>query len=89
MLIIDSDKLCSLVHFQVLYFDTSYENNLSLDTNIENKCEKVVLILHYSDIECCIFNFQHRHTADNNPDTPFEFSPENIKVSVTPLDNKN
>jgi NADH dehydrogenase (ubiquinone) flavoprotein 2 len=24
-------------------------------------------------------SFVHRHTADNNPDTPFEFSPENLK----------
>ena len=23
--------------------------------------------------------FVHRHTADNNPDTPFEFTPENLK----------
>lgn len=31
---------------------------------------------------CLFFLFfsQHRDTPENNPDTPFEFTPENLKV---------
>ena len=45
--------------------------------------------IHYLQLEMCatkqfstmtLFHFQHRDTADNNPDTPFEFTADNLKV---------
>ena len=40
--------------------------------------------------KCCIFShfylvlcLQHRDTPENNADTPFEFTPENLKVCKT------
>ena len=39
----------------------------------------------HSSTPNCLFiqYFQHRDTPDNNPDTPFEFTSENLKVSST------
>lgn len=34
-----------------------------------------------------VFLFQHRDTADNNPDTPFEFTAENKKVKLASVLN--
>ncbi|KAL4234847.1 NADH dehydrogenase [ubiquinone] flavoprotein 2 [Mactra antiquata] len=35
--------------------------------------------IHTAAPVCSDSLFVHRHTADNNPDTPFEFSPDNVK----------
>ncbi|XP_053402141.1 NADH dehydrogenase [ubiquinone] flavoprotein 2, mitochondrial-like [Mercenaria mercenaria] len=43
--------------------------------------------LHTAAPLCSDNLFVHRHTADNNPDTPFEFSPENIKKAELIIKN--
>lgn len=36
-----------------------------------------------NNVNNVFFLFQHRDTPDNNADTPFEFTEENLKVGVT------